>query len=132
MKGTKGDLFEGSNVYKVKGTNTYLLLVEGFGDDGKRMFRSWTTTNLAGEWKPLAATTANPFASTKNVTFTKGKWTNDISHGDMVRDNPDQTSEIDPCNLRFMYQGLAPDATGDYNSLPWRLGLLTLTNSTCS
>jgi hypothetical protein len=131
MKGTKGDLFEGSNVYKVKGTDTYLLLVEGFGDDGKRMFRSWTTTNLAGEWKPLAATTANPFASSKNVTFTKGKWTNDISHGDAVRDNPDQTSEIDPCNLRFMYQGLAPDATGDYNSLPWKLGLLTLTNSTC-
>jgi hypothetical protein len=131
MKGTKGDLFEGSNVYKVKGTNTYLLLVEGFGDDGKRVFRSWTTTNLAGEWKPLAATTANPFASTKNVTFAKGKWTNDISHGDAVRDNPDQTSEIDPCNLRFMYQGLAPDATGDYNSLPWKLGLLTLTNSTC-
>jgi hypothetical protein len=131
LKGTKGNVFEGSNIYKVKGTDTYLLLVEGFGDDGKRVFRSWTTTDLAGEWKPMPTTGDNLFASAKNVTWTNGKWSNDISHGDAVRDNPDQTSEIDPCNLRFMYQGLAPDATGDYNSLPWRLGLLTLTNATC-
>lgn len=40
-------LFEGSNVYKIQGRNEYLLLVEAIGE-GRRMFRSWTASSLAG------------------------------------------------------------------------------------
>ena len=49
----------------------------------------------------------------------------------MIRAGVDQTLTISPCNMRYVYQGLDPSAGGDYNSLPWRLGLLTQTNSTC-
>jgi hypothetical protein len=122
-------VFEASNVYRVEHTNTYLLLVEAIGSDGHRYFRSWTSTRLDGTWTGLANTEANPFARSTNVTFDGTPWTNDISHGEMIRDNIDQTPTIDPCHLRYLYQGDDPASAGlPYNLLPWRLGLLTQTN----
>lgn len=125
-------LFEASNVYKVKGTGQYLLDVEAIGSDGRRYFRSWTSTALDGQWAPLADTEANPFIRSSNVTFAPGvtPWTQDFSHGEMIRSGVDQNLTIDPRHLRFLYQGEDPSASGAYSQLPWRLGLLTLTNRT--
>lgn len=86
---------------------------------------------IVGPWKALADTEANPFARASNVTFPGGQWTKDISHGEMLRSGTDQTMQISSCKLRYLYQGLNPTAAGDYNRLPYRLGLLTQTNSTC-
>ncbi|MFJ4567942.1 non-reducing end alpha-L-arabinofuranosidase family hydrolase [Streptomyces caelestis] len=85
---------------------------------------------MTGDWTPLAATESQPFASRDNLTFPGGVWTEDISHGEMVRDGNDQTLTINPCRLRYVYQGIDPRATDDYTSKPWRMGLLTQTNST--
>jgi endo-1,4-beta-xylanase len=128
---SKYAMFEASNVYKVQGSNQYLLLVEAIASDGRRYFRSWTSNSLAGSWSPLAASEGNPFAKSNNVTFPAGSWTRDISHGEMIRAGNDQTLTIPACKLQYLYQGKDPNAGGDYNSLPWRLGLLTQTNSTC-
>lgn len=125
----KNKLFEACNVYKVD--DQYLLIVEAIGGDGQRYFRSWTADSIAGEWAPLADTEANPFARSNNVAFAGSVWTKSISHGEMIRDQVDQTMSISPCKLRYLYQGLDPKAGGNYNSLPWRLGLLTQTNSAC-
>ncbi|SFR05479.1 Cellulose binding domain-containing protein [Lentzea waywayandensis] len=124
-------LFEASNVYKIAGKNQWFLVHEAIGSDGRRWFRSWTAPSITGPWTGLAESESNPFARANNVTFPGGQWTRDISHGEMVRTNVDQTMEISPCKLSYLYQGMDPNAGGDYNRLPWRLGLLTQTNSTC-
>jgi endo-1,4-beta-xylanase len=125
-------LYEASNVYKMDGTGKYLAIVEGYDADSNyhRYFRSWTADTLDGDWTPLADTFAMPFASTADVTFTEQPpWTADISHGEMIRDGYDQQLGIDTCHLQYLYQGLDPASSGlPYNSLPWRLGLLTKTN----
>ncbi|PNS19129.1 hypothetical protein CAC42_1865 [Sphaceloma murrayae] len=130
-------LFEASNVYWVADNDAapeaggqYLLLVEAIGAGNARWFRSWTSTTLDGTWTPLAAEPTNPFLRNTNVVFQGAKWTNSISHGELVRTNVDEKLRVSRCGWQYMYQGVDPAANQSYNALPWKLALATQT-STC-
>jgi hypothetical protein len=124
----KEDLFEASNVYSID-NSSYLLLVECIGQGesggGVRYFRSWTSSAIAGPWKPYLATQDHPFMGEANVQFSGKKWTKSISHGEMIRSSVNQKLSIGASGWRFLYQGIDPTSTADYNSLPWNLGLVT-------
>jgi hypothetical protein len=128
IQGYRNNLFEGSSTYKIKGSKSYLTLIEALSP--ARYYRAWISDSLDGEWTPVpgADTWATPFAGINNVTFEEGvkPWTKDISHGEMIRDGYDERMTIDPNNLQFLYQGRDPNSGGDYSLLPYRLGLLRL------
>lgn len=123
------DLFEGSCVYRIKGANGYMALVECVGPDGSRYYRAFTADRLDGKWTPMprADSWTTPFAGPNNVKAEKGGplWTTDISHGELLRDGYDETMTVDAQNLRFLYQGRARDsAETSYVLLRYRLALL--------
>lgn len=122
----QGEFFEASHTYKIQGRKQYLTLIE---QKGQRYFKAYIAERLDGQWKPIADTFDRPFASAKNVQPAAGveAWTDNISHGELIRANNDQTLTVDPDNLRFVFQGiLQREKRGrNYGKLPWRIGLLT-------
>ncbi len=121
----QADVFEASHTYKLQGTDRYLTVIEAEAHP-RRYYKAYVADRLDGEWRPLADTSEQPFASPVNVTDQGEHWTDSISHGEMLRAGYDERLEIDPANLRFLFQGALEEEMGGrpYGQIPWRLGLL--------
>jgi len=119
-------IFEASHTYKLKGRKQYLTIVE---QKGRRFYKAYVADRLDGTWFPVADSVVRPFAGANNIQPAAGvpRWTDNVSHGELVRDGIDQTLTVDPANLRFVFQGLLQkDKAGKgYGQFQWRIGMLT-------
>lgn len=122
----RANVFEASHTYRLKGTNQYLTIIE---ENGRRYYKAYLADRLDGPWRPVADTEQRPFAGAANIEPAPGveAWTDNVSHGELIRDGADQTMTVDPSNLRFIFQGmLEEDKAGKgYGAWPWRVGMLT-------
>ena len=119
------DIFEAAHIYRLRGRDQYLAVIESQSDRPWRRFRAFVADRLDGSWSPIPDQ-AGLFASPANVEQTAGHWTDSISHGELIRSGVDERMEVDPGELRFVFQGVldADRAGKPYGEIPWRLGLL--------
>jgi hypothetical protein len=124
----QGDFFEAGHIYQLRRWGEYLAVIEAENGHGWRYFTAYVADRLDGSWRPLAAGKEDAFASMLNLEQPAGKWTDVISHGELIRAGNDQTLEVSPDNLQVLFQGvLDKDRAGKpYGQVPWRLGLLTV------
>lgn len=122
----QGDIFEASHTYKLRGRDDYLTIIEAQAP-GRRYYKAYLAGRLEGPWRELAASLEKPFAARGNVRQSP-EWTASISHGELLRAGTDERMEVDPGNLRFVFQGVSEaDYRGaKYGGIPWRLGLLEM------
>lgn len=122
----EGDVFEASHTYRLSDGSGYLTLIEAQGEGGRRYYKAYAAEVLEGPWSPVADTRERPFAGLANLLPNTG-WTDSVSHGELIRSGRDQRLEVDPADLRFVFQGVRDaDREGRaYGDIPWRIGLLT-------
>lgn len=122
----QGPIFEASHTYRLKGTDQWLTIIE---ENGRRYYKAYVADSLDGDWRPIADTEERPFAGAANIRPAAGveAWTDNVSHGELVRDGVDQTMTIDPAKLQFVFQGMFErDKAGEgYGQWAWRIGVLT-------
>jgi hypothetical protein len=121
----QGDIFEASHTYRLQGVEKYLTLIEAQNGQGWRYYKAYVADRLDGKWKPLAAEKKRAFASMGNVEQNM-RWTDSISHGELLRAGHDERLEVGPNHLRFLFQGVLDSQRRGkkYGEIPWRLGIL--------
>ncbi len=121
----QAEIFEASHTYRVKGSEYYLTFIE---QKGQRYFKAYLSKSLDGEWIPIADSSAKPFAGNSNCQprVNVERWTDNISHGELLRASNDERLMIDPNQWQLLFQGcLQSQKASGYGAIPWRLGLLT-------
>lgn len=123
----RADIFEASHTYRLVGQQRWLTVVEAQGRGGRRYYKAYLADRLDGAWTPLADTWEEPFAGEVNVRSPEPVWADNISHGELLRSDRDETLPVDPANLRFLIQAVTEKrkAGRKYGEIPWHLGLLT-------
>src|SRR6185295_1640948 len=100
-----------NHTYKMSRSGRYLTIIEAQGQSagrGHRYYKAYVADQLSGPWTPATTHPRDVFAAAENTTFGK-RWTDSISHGELLRSGTDERLEIDESNITFLVQGL-PDS----------------------
>jgi endo-1,4-beta-xylanase len=118
---------ESVHVYRVQGPDPdYLMLFETVQADSLRRYGLARAENLGGPWRRET----DSYASGSQLRWSPNApgWTDEVSHGELIRAGFDDRMEIAPGPVRFLIQGMpAGNHKGDYTALPWWLGLIEST-----
>ncbi|MHC4756249.1 MAG: non-reducing end alpha-L-arabinofuranosidase family hydrolase [Planctomycetota bacterium] len=122
-------LSEAVHVYKVKGRREYHLFFEKKGED-TRLYGMAKAESLAGPWERVT----DMYAAPSMLRYLEGekKWTETVSHIEMLRSGYDQKLEYDPCNPKLLIQGVLKSGysrsfgyKGGYDQINWKLGIIS-------
>jgi hypothetical protein len=113
------DTFEGVNVYRCLADGMYYLLVEDMKEN--RYYELWGATTLDGPWTQVA----EKWASYHDLYYVEDHWTDNVSHGELIRAGVNQKLEIDDIDrVDFLIQGVSNGSWEKYWMIPWDLGLI--------
>jgi hypothetical protein len=109
--------FEAPHVYKNLADGKYYLMVE----DVSRHFELWTASDLNGTWTKLQEN----WAHGNQLVFNADHWTDQVSHGEIIRAGVDEKMEISSINCcEILIQGVVNGNYGDYGNIPYDLGII--------
>ncbi len=116
---------EAVHVYRLRGeADPWIMLFETM--DGRlRRFGLARSPSPAGPWKLVTP----DFASGAQLKYPAEvqRWTDEVSHGELIRTGFDEYLEVDGSHLELLIQGLtAGRHKGDYAMLRWQLGLISM------
>jgi hypothetical protein len=113
------DTFEGANIYRSLADGQYYLVVEDLLDN--RYYELWSSSSAAGPWTRVA----EKWAWRGNLVYNGAAWTNNVSHGEIIRAGVNQRLEINDINrVDFLIQGTTQLSCCPYQQIPWDLGMI--------
>lgn len=114
---TATETLEAVHVYKNKTDDNYYMMVE----DINRHFELWQANTLGGTW----AKTNEKWAAKSNLTETGEHWTDQVSHGELIRSGVNERCEIDDINrCQILIQGALNGTYPSYAAIPYDLGMI--------
>jgi hypothetical protein len=113
------DTFEAVHVYKNKADGKYYMMVEDMG--ATRWQELWTARSPGGMWTKIA----EYWATKSNLIETEEHWTDQVSHGEILRSGTNERMEIDNIDrCEVLIQGVVDGDYGAYGNTPYNLGLI--------
>lgn len=111
------ETFEAPHVYKNKVDGKYYMIVE----DIARHQELWSSATLAGTWTKIS----EKWASRDNLSFNSSRWTDQVSHVELLRSGTNERMEINDINrCEMLIQGVLNGDYGDYGNIPYDLGII--------